>query len=298
MKTAGLFPGQGSEYPGMLRYIAGYQITGEVFERINSISGRDIYSIALEGPEDTLRDSLHAQLAVFGASACYWRLLGSQTNFYGLAGHSLGFYTALYAAGSLSLDDCIRIIIRVNDVIKDITDNKKGLMASIMGLRADAVEDICKDSGYAFISGINSATQIVIAGIDTDVRKACEKAMLSGALNAKELPIPYTMHTPIMEGIDSALRPFISRIKIKKPAIPVLSHLDAKLLDRSGIEDVLCGQLSRTVNWRDTIKYFSDAGISRFLEIGPSDVLSKLVRWIERDAEVHKAEEALNCQNA
>lgn len=296
MKTAGLFPGQGSEYPGMLRSISGQTITHEVFSRINEISGRDIFSAASYGTEDVLRDPLNAQLSVFGTSACYWHMLRGQTDFYGLAGHSLGFYSALYAAGSISLDDCIRIIIRVNEVITNMTNGKKGLMASVIGLKAGELEVICRESGDVFISGINSATQIVISGIDADVRKACEKALQSGALGARELPIPYTLHSPMMEGIESVLRPFISQIEIREPEIPVLSHLDAAVLDKSGIEDVLCGQLSKRVAWRDTVRYFADAGISRFLEIGPSDVLSKLVRWIERDADISRAEEAINCQ--
>jgi len=295
MKTAGIFPGQGSEYPGMLECISEYELTKYVFGRINEISGKDIFRVTVEGPESRLREPLIAQLSVFGTSVCYWHLLNNQMDFNGLAGHSLGFYSALYAAGSIPLDDCIRIIIKVHEAIDSLMKDRSGLMASITGLKTEEVKNICNDTAEVFFSNINSASQIVISGSASGVKKACERALQAGALSVKELPIPYPLHSPMMDGIENILRPFINRIEIKKPSIPVISHLDNTVLDQKGISDVLCGQLSKKIMWRDTIKCFASSGINRFVEIGPSDVLSKLVRWIERDAESLRAEEVLDC---
>lgn len=296
VKTAGIFPGQGSEFPGMVEQIRRYPITGEVFSKINAIAGRDIFRIALEGPEDVLRESLAAQLSVFGTSVCYWHLLRERFDFQGLAGHSLGFYSALYAASSISLEDGVRIIIKVYEAIQHTTRGREGLMAAIIGLTADEVEDICRNTGKVFVSNISSATQIVVSGIRDDVQRACQKAMDAGALHCKELSIPFPLHSPLMHGIEKRLKPFVKALEIKKPSIPVISHIDSRPLAQKDIEDVICGQLTRRVLWKDTVTYFTASGMNRFLEIGPSDVLSKLVRWIARDAESVNAGEVLNCQ--
>jgi len=281
----------------MVEQIREYPITKEVFSKINRLAGRDIFSIALEGPEDVLRESLVAQLSVFGTSICYWHLLSASADFQGLAGHSLGFYSALYAASSISLDDCIRIIINVYEAIEETTEGSAGLMAAVIGLKINELEEICRNTGKVYISNINSATQIVLSGASEDVRNACRKALDRGALQCRELSIPFPLHSPLMHGIEKKLKPFVKALEIKKPSIPVISHMDSRPLDQKDIEDLICGQLTRTVMWKDTVTCFTAAGINRFLEIGPSDVLSKLVRWIARDAVSLNAVEALNCQS-
>lgn len=296
MKTAGIFPGQGSEFPGMAEQLKEYPVTGEIFSVISKIAGSDILKLALEGPEEALREPLAAQLSVFGTSACYWHLLRERIVFQGLAGYSLGFYSALYAASSISLEDCVRIIIKANKAILDITEGTEGLMAAIIGLRISEIEDICKAAGNVFVSNISSATQIVVSGMRDDVRKACQKALAAGALHCRELPIPFPLHTPLMTGIGERLEPFVKSIEIKPPAIPVISHIDSRILKLEDIAEVICGQLTRKVAWKDTVIFFAGAGTTRFLEIGPSDVLSKLVRWIVRDAESVHAGEVLDCQ--
>lgn len=296
MKTAGIFPGQGSEFPGMLEQLRGYGITDEVFRKICEISGRDIYRIALNGPADVLREPLTAQLSVFGASVCYWHLLRDCADFQGLAGHSLGFYSALYAASSLSLEDCIRIIIKVHESIEEIAGDSEGMMAAIIGLKENEIEAVCSASGKVFVSNVSSATQIVVSGIRDDVRKACQKALEAGALHCNELPIPFPLHSPLMEGIGKKLKPFLRGFEIRKPAFPVICHINSRPLDRKEIEDVICLQLTGKVRWKDTVTYFTESGTKRFLEIGPSDVLSKQVRWIARDVESMNAAEVLACQ--
>jgi [acyl-carrier-protein] S-malonyltransferase len=165
-----------------------------------------------------------------------------------------------------------------------------------MGLKTELVEDICRQAGDVFVSNINSATQTVISGWRDDMLAACLMASEAGALGVKELPILFPLHSPLMQGIGSIISPFLASIEISEPAIPLLSHLDGRPLDAEGIADVLREQLTRKVLWRDAVRAIRQKGISRFVEIGPSDVLSKLVRWIERDAESFRAEELLSCQ--
>jgi [acyl-carrier-protein] S-malonyltransferase len=180
--------------------------------------------------------------------------------------------------------------------MRDITEGREGLMAAIIGLRVNEIEDICGDSGNVFVSNISSATQIVVSGMRDDVQKTCRRALAAGALHCKELPIPYPLHSPLMNGIEEKLGPFVNGLEIKAPAIPVISHIESRSLDAADIKEVICGQLTRRVMWKDTVTFFAAAGTTRFLEIGPSDVLSKLVRWIARDAESLNAREVLDCQ--
>jgi len=279
----------------MAEQLKEYPVTEEIFSLISRIAGRDVLRLAIEGPEDALREPLAAQLSVFGTSVCYWHLLRERIDFHGLAGYSLGFYSALYAASSLSLEDCVRIIVKADEAIRDTTEGKEGLMAAIIGLRVNEIEEICRGAGNVFVSNISSATQIVVSGMKDDVQKACQKALAAGALHCKELPIPYPLHSPLMNGIRERLEPFVKGLEIKAPAIPVISHIDSRSLNPEGIKEVICGQLTSRVMWKNTVTFFAGAGTTRFLEIGPSDVLSKLVRWIARDAESLSAGEVLDC---
>ncbi|NJD55558.1 MAG: ACP S-malonyltransferase, partial [Nitrospirae bacterium] len=214
-----------------------------------------------------------------------------------LAGHSLGLYAALYASDAVSLEDCARVILRVQDAIEAVADGRKGLMASVLGLKADEMEKICGKTGGVHVSNVNSATQIAISGWEDRTRAACAAAAKAGALGTRELPIPFPLHSPLMHGIEDIVSPLIASIKIHEPSIPLLSHLDGKPLNAAGIGHVLAGQLTRRVLWRDTVKAMKQMGIARFVEVGPSGVLSKLVRWIDRDAESLRAEELVPCQS-
>jgi len=297
IRSAAIFPGQGSEYPGMAACIREEVILHDIFSRISAVAGKDILAAALgEGPAG-LTDVRVSQLALFGTSACYWRLLAESERFDCLAGHSLGLYAALYASGAVSLEDCADIILKVQEAIEITAGNRKGLMASVVGLKAGEVERICSEIGGVYVSNINSATQIVISGWEEHTREACCAAMKAGALGSRELPISFPLHSPLMQGVEDIVIPLVASIAIQEPAIPLLSHLDGKPLDAVGISRVLCGQLTQKVLWRDTVKGLRQGGIERFLEVGPSDVLSKLVRWIERDSEILRAEELVPCQS-
>jgi len=295
LRAAAIFPGQGSEYPGMLSCIRKAPITDEVFGRINQVAGRDILEAAEDQADHGLNDPVVSQLAVFGASACYWDLLRKKEDFQCVAGHSLGFYAALYASGAVSLEDCADLIINVQKAIDTVSKNRPGLMASIMGLRTEQVEEICGQLEDVYVSNVNSITQTVISGWKDAVQSACSMALEDGALSVKELAIAYPLHSPLMDGIEDAIGHAVSLLRISEPEIPVISHIDGNVLHCEGIARVLATQLTKKVLWRDTVKAIRQKGINRFVEVGPSDVLSKLVRWIERDAESFRAEELVPC---
>jgi len=296
LKAAAIFPGQGSEYPGMLSGLSKAPITAEVFGRIDHVAKRDVLA-ALQGHADHgLGDPVVSQLAVFGASACYWDLLRQREDFQCVAGHSLGFYAALYASGALTLEDCASLIITIQQAIQTVSGQRPGLMASIMGLRTEQVEEICGQLDDVHVSNINSITQTVISGWKNAVGTACSMALEDGALAVKELAIPYPLHSPLMSSVQDLIMPFIQSLTIRGSQVPVISHLDGTRLDAKGIAHVLATQLGRKVVWRDTVKAIRQMEINRFVEVGPSDVLSKLVRWIERDAQSLRAEELVACQ--
>lgn len=298
LTAAAIFPGQGSEYPGMLSSFRRSPVTDEIFGRISSVAGRDIFKTAQDKTDLGLNDPVLSQLAVFGASACYWQLLCRKENFQYVAGHSLGFYAALYASGAVTLEDCAAIIIDVQEAIKTIAGNRQGLMASIMGLTTYQVEEICRQLDNVYVSNINSFTQTVISGWKDAVQSACSMALEDGALGVTELSISFPLHSPLMKGIEEVIWQAVAPLKIKTPEVPVISHIDSRPLQTEEIAHVLAIQLTKQVRWRDTIKAIRQEGINRFVEVGPSDVLSKLVRWIERDAQSLTAEELVPCQTS
>lgn len=290
----GIFPGQGSEYLGMLRSLKGYTIVDKVFGEVKKLSGVDLYRFIMEGPLDTLKKPLNAQLSVFGVSVCYWELLKKRYKFKTLAGHSLGFYTALYASGAVGLKDSIKVIIEAQRAIEEISDNGRWAMTAIIGLRVDECEVLCANAGDVYVANVNSMTQVVISGKRDMVKYVTEKAIERGALSIREIDIPYPLHSPFMIGIGKRLMPFINGIRIEEPSIPVFDHTGRGFLKKQEIMSVLSEQLENKVLWRDVIMGL-DSHV--FLEVGPSDVLSKMVKWIKRDAEVITAEEII-CRNS
>jgi len=284
MSVAGIFPGYGSEYAEMFCPLSCYPNVGEIMEHLDEAAGREVVT-SLDVP-------LSAQLAVFGASVCYWNILERQHSFSVLAGHSLGLYGALYAAGSLTFKDGLRIIVEAQRAIESLAapegDGNWG-MAAVIGLKVKECERICAMVGDAYVSHINSATQILISGKAGKVQLARQFALEAGALSVKDMGIPYPLHTPYMEGICNSLRPVVNDLDIREPRVRVLDHTSGRAMaDAEAVRDVLAGQIGRRVLWRDTIIALN---VSSYVEVGPSSVLSKLVRWMHRDAEVMTAEE-------
>jgi malonyl CoA-acyl carrier protein transacylase len=284
MSIAALFPGFGSEYSEMFCPLSCHPRVGEVMERLDEAAGREVV-ISLDAP-------LSAQLAVFGASVCYWDILKQKYPFSVIAGHSLGLYGALYAAGSLSFEDGVKIIVEAQRSIESLAapeGNGTWAMAAVIGLKVHQCERICAAVGDVYVSHVNSATQILISVKAGAVRQAGQTAIDAGALSVRDMGIPYPLHTPYMEGICNSLRPVVDSLDIMEPRLRVLDHTSGRPMeDVASISEVLAGQIGRRVLWRDTMIAL---GVSSYVEVGPSSVLAKLARWMHRDAEVVTAEE-------
>lgn len=285
----GIFPGQGSGHSGMLEGMTENPFVVKTFGLIEEATG---ISGLLSGANGKFVPSdISAQLQVYGLSISYLEAIKARHNLAMAAGHSLGFYSALCAAGAISVTDGARIIVEAQRAIEAASPEGAWAMSAIIGLKAEECETICRKYENAYVSNINSATQTVISGRKESVEALSAEALKKGALQVWDLGIAHPLHSPLMTGVRDILHPFIKSLEIREPAIPVIDHTSGKSIGKKDIIDVLSGQLSRKVLWRDAV--LAMAGKGDFIEIGPSDVLSKLVRWIIRDASVSTAQEAL-----
>lgn len=285
--TAGIFPGDGSEYAGMSELLGSCDL-----EQINIPF--DIRTV----DETVLKDRLNSQIAIYVVSTFLWDRFRAVIDSSFVAGHSLGFYSALYAAGVISRQDGIEVIRTAYDAIKEITSNADGGMTAIIGLKSDIIDDICKRITDVFVANINSATQVVVSGRLEQVRKVEEVVLKEGALDVKRLMIDAPLHSPLMNGIGDLMDDCIKNIKLSAPAMPVVDHTEPRILgDVDAIRDILCNQLTRSVRWRDAIMFMQGKGVNEYVEVGPSDVLSKIVRWIQRDAIAITSEEIMSSKD-
>jgi [acyl-carrier-protein] S-malonyltransferase len=284
---AGIFPGDGSEYAGMSELIGSCDL-----EQIDIPF--DIRTI----DEEVLKDRLNAQIAVYLVSTFLWDRFRAVIDSSFVAGHSLGFYSALYAAGVISRQDGMKVLRAAYDAIKELASGTDGGMTAIIGLKSDIIDDICKRITDVFVANINSATQVVVSGRLEQVRKVEEVVLREGALDVKRLMIDAPLHSPLMNGIGELIDDGIRNIKLSAPAMPVVDHTEPRILDDVDmIRDILCNQLTRKVLWRDAIIYMQGKGVNEYIEVGPSDVLSKIIRWIQRDAIAITSEEILSSKD-
>lgn len=280
---AGLFPGDSTDYKHI-----GILADHGVFSSFDT--GFDVYQV------DTYAGSgrLNAQQAVYAVSAASWDSLRGVLPFTFVAGHSLGFYTALYAAGVFRYDEGGEIIRKAYEAIQTVAGTDRGGMTAVVGLKLSLIEDICRAIPDAYVANINAATQVVISGTIDALEEVERRTGAEGALSVKRLDVDAPLHSPLMMGVEEIMRDVIREFKLRKPALPVINHLGPSMLTVTGeIEDVLCGQFTRRVLWRDAVEYMYGLGIGEFVEIGPSDVLSKIVRWIRRDVKACSAAKAL-----
>ncbi|MEW6068523.1 MAG: ACP S-malonyltransferase [Nitrospirota bacterium] len=264
--TGALFPGQGSEREGMLSVIR------EDF--------RKKYSLLAQ-------QELNTQQGIYAVSASLWEDSKNRHRFTLMAGHSLGFYSALYAAGCIDFETGIYLIIAAHNAISEVSGNKKFGMTAIIGIKWDIIEDLCRGFSDIYVANINSATQVVVSGsaesLEAFEKKICEE----GALKVLRLPTGFPLHTPFLEGTSELMKKAIQDINIRPPLIPIIDHTTSeRLTTPEQLKETLTGQFTKRVVWRDVIKKMWQHGTRRFIEIGPRDVLSKITKWIERDAEV------------
>ena len=280
MKKAYVFPGQGSQFPGMAKDLYENQPKAkEMLEKANEILGFRITDIMFEGTADDLKATKVTQSAIFLHStvlaACYDGFKPDMT-----AGHSLGEFSALVAAGAISFEDGLRLVsIRANAMQKCCEANPGG-MAAIIGMTNEAVEEVCKSvDGLVIPANYNSDGQVVISGEKAAVEAACEKAKEAGAKRALPLPVSGAFHSPLMEPARKELAEAIEKTKFSTPICPVYQNVTAKAeTDPETIKANLLAQLTSPVRWTQSVKSMVADGADYFMEIGPGNVLQGLIK--------------------
>jgi [acyl-carrier-protein] S-malonyltransferase len=287
MRYALLFPGQGAQEVGMGKVLyENYPVARHVFEAADSALGYSLTRIIFEGPEEDLTRTENAQPAILAVSiatkAVLENELGRSLTPALVAGHSLGEYTALVAAGTLSLEDGIRLVHLRGKWMQEAVPVGQGSMAAILGLEADLVKQACEEAGQGQVcspANFNAPGQIVISGHTEAVTRAVEIARRLGAKRAIPLKVSAPFHCSLMEPVADRLQKAFSQCTWKESSCPLVNNVSATLLTKpEEIREALRKQTYSPVLWLESVQTMEREGISHYLEIGPGSVLSGLVR--------------------
>lgn len=285
-----LFPGQGSQYVGMGKDLYDqFPEAKKYFDEADAILGFPLSGICFNGPEEELKQTKNTQPAIFLHSMALWNVL-KPTDAAMVAGHSLGEYSALVAAGAMSFSDAIKLVRLRGELMQKAGEENPGTMAAVVGLEQNIVNEICRIAsadGIVQPANFNSPGQIVISGSVPGVHKAMELAKERGAKLVKELVVSGAFHSPLMQSAKDKLKEALDKTEIRDAKIPVYANVTAKPVVRADeIRRLLFEQVTSAVRWEETIATMAADGAMKFVEIGPGKVLQGLVKRTVAGAEV------------
>jgi [acyl-carrier-protein] S-malonyltransferase len=284
MKFALVFPGQGSQSLGMMSAYGDAPVIRATFDEASAALGRDLWQLVTQGPAEALNQTVNTQPLMLTADIAVYRLWlargGPQPAL--SAGHSLGEYAALVAAGVLQLKDALPLVELRARAMQAAVPAGEGAMAAVMGLDAAAVIEACAEAAQGQVVqavNFNEPKQTVIAGHKAAVERAAELAKAKGAKRALMLPVSAPFHCSLMQPAAEALRVRLAEVRFAAPRIPVLNNVDgAEVSDPAAISDALVRQAASPVRWVETMQAMHAAGVTHVFECGPGKVLSGLVR--------------------
>jgi len=282
-----VFPGQGSQYPGMGKDLyEKYPLARELFEKANSIIGFRISDIMFNGSEDDLRQTKVTQPAIFLHSVIITSVLGDSFAPDMVAGHSLGEFSALVANRTLTFEDGLKLVFARATAMQKACEMNPSTMAAVLGLDDNIVEEVCAGFNGAVVpANYNSPGQIVISGANEAIDKAIEILKSRGAKRALKLSVGGAFLSPLMEPARKELKEAINNTLFRKSVCPVYQNVNAKpSTDPEEIKTNLVMQLTSPVRWSQTVTNMTKAGATSFIEAGPGNVLQGLIKKINRDA--------------
>ena len=284
--VAFIFPGQGSQAVGMGRNWTREPEAAAIFDQADAVLGFSISRLCWEGPEDELRLTANQQPAILTASVAQYRVMERRGLEPALvAGHSLGEYSALVAAGALQFADAVQLVRRRGQLMQEAVPDGAGAMAAVIGLEADDVQTISREAArdqVCTVANFNAPGQTVVAGHREAVERAVVLAQEGGARKALMLPVSAPFHSPLMRPAREGLAPLLAQTPFADPTVPVVCNVDARpVLTGAAARDALARQVDAPVRWVESIRWMVEhGGVEDFVEVGPGRVLSGLVKRI------------------
>lgn len=304
-RIAFLFPGQGSQKVGMgADFYAAVPAARALFDEADAILGYPLSRVCFEGPDDQLRLTVHTQPALYVTSCVALEALRSHCALtpVAVAGHSVGEYAALYAAGVFGFADGLRLVARRAELMHEAALARPGSMAAVLGLDADTVRRVVREAqraGIVDVANFNCPGQIVISGESVAVEEAVRLLKDAGAKRAVFLPVSGGFHSSLMAGAGAALAAVLREVTFRQAQAPVVANVTAEYCREPGrLAENLAAQVSGSVRWEESMRRLLADGVSAFVELGSGDVLAGLLRRVDREARVWSVQDMASLDRA